>query len=227
MLLPLCGVCSHHSSLPPLLATLLALREGLQCIWGYRGFGARLASMLICLCSVSSGQFYLLCWCHATQRSRPSSRRWTTTAIPSPRTLTSPRASSRRAIFQVGPRSADGPGASGPTAPFPPTWPSPSPPLCMQCWPRTQNRIPVGRGPVALAPCSLMMLFLARRSSGVTLPPGLLRAVIYFGSGNSDAVFLSPPLRPGPEYRQHPPMVWGLQRLWVHPGPGSEQKAGL
>lgn len=56
---------------------------------------------------------------------------------------------------------------------------------------------------MALAPRSLMMLFLARRSGGVTLPPGL-GAVIYFGSGNSNAVFLSPPSRPGLEFRQHP-----------------------
>lgn len=48
---------------------------------------------------------------------------------------------------------------------------------------------------MALAPRSLMMLFLAWRSGGVTLPPGL-GTVIYFGSGNSKAVFLSPPSRP-------------------------------
>ncbi|XP_053079809.1 mothers against decapentaplegic homolog 3 isoform X4 [Acinonyx jubatus] len=55
-----------------------------------------------------------------------------------------------------------------------------------------------------------MMLFLARRSGGVTLPPGL-GAVIYFGSGNSNAVFLSPPSRPGLEFGQDPRRAGGLQ----------------
>lgn len=165
--------------------------------------GARLAPIRICLCSVSTGQFYLLCWFHATQRSRPSSPRWTTTAIPFLKTLTSPRASSRRAIFQVGTCSADRPGDMGPAAPVKAPSALPVTPSLHTVWPLTQNRIPVGRGPVALALCSLMMLFLARRSSGVTLPPGLV-AVIYFGSGNSNAVFLSPPLRPGREFRQNP-----------------------
>lgn len=63
---------------------------------------------------------------------------------------------------------------------------------------------------MALAPRSVMMLFLARRSGGVTLPPGL-GAVIYFGSGNSNAVFLSPPSRPGLEFGQDPRRAGGLQ----------------
>lgn len=91
------GVCRCFPSPPPpppFLSSSLSPREGRRCIWGCR--------TSVHLCSVSPGQFYLRCWCHATQRSRPSSPRWTTTAIPSPRTLTSPRASSHRAIFQVG-----------------------------------------------------------------------------------------------------------------------------
>lgn len=76
-------------------------------------------------------------------------------------------------------------------------------PLCTQGWPLTQNPVPVGRGLMVLAPCSLTMLFLARRSGSVTLLPGL-GALIYFGSGNSDAVFLSPPLRLGLEFGQDP-----------------------
>lgn len=101
-MLPCLSAGAAHGTASPSCSPFLSLREGLQCIGGYRGFGARLASMPICLCSLSTGQFYLLCWFHATQRSRPSSPRWTTTAIPFLKTLTSPRASSRRAIFQVG-----------------------------------------------------------------------------------------------------------------------------
>lgn len=64
------------------------------------------------------------------------------------------------------------------------------------------------------------MLFLAARSGGVTLPPSL-SAVIYFGGGNSDAVFLSPPLRPELKVRQDP--LWpaeaaeagALQAAWA------------
>lgn len=173
--------------------------------------------MLICLCSVSSGQFYLLCWCHATQRSRPSSPRWTTTAIPSPRTLTSPRALSRRAIFQVGTRRAHGRGATGPTAPSRPPRPSLHAALAPDsephpCWERTRG----------LGSLLANDAFLGRRSSGVTLPPGLLRAVICFGSRNSDAVSLSPPLRPGPEYRQHPRRSGGCRGVGA---PRARQRA--
>lgn len=186
---------------------------------GCRGFGANLASTLTCLCSVSSGQFYLLCWCHATQRSRPRSPRWTTTAIPSLKTLTSPRASSPRAIFQV---RWDG-SEAGPGQPQPP---APVTRLCTHAGPRplTQNRIPVGRGPMALAPRSLMMLFLARRSGGVTLPPSL-GAVIYFGSGNSNAVFLSPPWLPGLKFRQDPRQSGGCRGGGASGGPRARRRA--
>lgn len=84
-------------------------REGLPLpgvlgFWGSGALGsaASLASALSRLCLLSPPpQFYLLCWCHAIQRSRPSSPRWRTTPIPSPRTLTFLLASSPRAIFQV------------------------------------------------------------------------------------------------------------------------------
>lgn len=105
----------------------------------------------------------------------------------------------------------------------------PSPALCTHAGPRplTQNCIPVGRGPVALAPHSLMMLFLARRSGGMTLPPGL-SAVIYFGSGNSNAVFLSPPSRPGLEFRQDPRQSGGCRGSGRAEGrgPGSVRRTG-
>lgn len=80
------------------------------------------------------------------------------------------------------------------------------------CWERTHG----------LGSLSLVMLFLARRSGGVTLPPGL-GAVIYFGSGNSNAVFLSPPSRPpGLELRQDPRRPGGLQRRLGSRGLGGE-----
>lgn len=97
--------------------------------------------------------------------------------------------------------------------------PVPPPHTALARGPLTQNRTPVGRGPVALAPRSVMMLFLARRSGGVTLPPGL-GAVIYFGSGNSNAVFLSPPSRPRLEFGQDPRRSGGLQS-----GGGAEGRA--
>lgn len=67
---------------------------------------------------------------------------------------------------------------------------------------------------MALAPRSLMMLFLAWRSGGVTLPPGL-GAVIYFGSGNSEAVFLSPPSGP-----------WGWSSGRIPQGLGAAEAVG-
>lgn len=202
--------------LAPFLSSFLFLREGLQCIWGCRA--------LVHLCSVSPGQFYLRCWCRATQRSRPSSRRWTTTAIPSPRTLTSPRASSRRAIFQVGAGSAGRPGDMGPAVPLGPlglpVTPSVHTALAPDsephpCWERTRG----------LGSRSLTMLFLAARSGGVTLPPGL-SAVIYFGSGNSDAVFLSPPWRPALKFRQDPCRPGGCEAVGAVSRVG-EGRAGL
>ena len=87
---------------------------------GVLGPRSSLASALTLLRSVSSAQFYRLCWCPATQRSRPSSPRWTTTAIPSPKTLTSLPALSPRAIFQVGTHEQQ----AGPITPSPHTrWP--------------------------------------------------------------------------------------------------------
>lgn len=180
---------------------------------GVLGLRSSLASALTLLRSVSSAQFYRLCWCPATQRSRPSSPRWTTTAIPSPKTLTSLPASSPRAIFQVGTHEQQASPGGG-------RRPAPSPLLRTPAGPRplTQTRVPVGRGPVALAPRSLMMLSLAWRSSGVTLPPGLgLGAVIYFGSGNSKAVFLSPP---------SPPRGWSSGRIPEPEGLGAAEAVG-
>ncbi|XP_034516671.1 mothers against decapentaplegic homolog 3 isoform X3 [Ailuropoda melanoleuca] len=70
-----------------------------------------------------------------------------------------------------------------------------------------------------------MMLFLARRSGGVTLPPGL-GAGIYFGSGNSSAVFLSPPSRPRLGLGQDPPTVWGPAEPWGSRGRAEGWAAG-
>lgn len=211
------GVCSHRLSSPP---PSQGGRVRPTCVRCLEGFGASPALTLTRLCSC--GQFYLLCWSHATQRSRPSSPRWTTTAIPSPRTLTSPRASSPRAIFQVG---AGGPDTGPPAALLALLGPVLPLHTALARGPLTQNRTPAGRGPVALAPRSLMMLFLARRSGGVTLPPGL-GAGIYFGSGNSSAVFLSPPSRPRLELGQDPPTVWGPAEPWGSPGGAEGRAAG-
>lgn len=80
------------------------------------------------------------------------------------------------------------------------------------CWERTR-----GLG------CRLLtMLFLAARSGGVTLPPGL-SAVIYFGSGNSDAVFLSPPLRPALKFRQDPCRPGGCEAVGAVSRVGAER----
>lgn len=56
---------------------------------GGSGGGAAGVAPGVTVCCASSGQFYLPCWCLATLRSRPSSLRWMTTAIPSLRTPTS------------------------------------------------------------------------------------------------------------------------------------------
>ena len=93
---------SSASSSPRPLPSSLLPEGGPLVHLGVPGLQSSLASTLTLLPSVSSAQFYLLCWCPATQRSRPSSPRWMTTAIPSPKTLTSLPASSPRAIFQVG-----------------------------------------------------------------------------------------------------------------------------
>lgn len=118
-------------------------------------------------------------------------------------------------------RPPGGPDTGPPAALLAPLGPVPPLHTALARGPLTQNRTPVGRGPVALAPRSLMMLFLARRSGGVTLPPGL-GAVIYFGSGNCSAVFLSPPSRPRLEFGQDPPTVWGPAEPWGSRGPGSQ-----
>lgn len=55
----------------------------------------------------------------------------------------------------------------------------------------------------------------------MTLPPGL-GAVIYFGSGNSNALFLSPPSRQRLEFGQDPPTVWGPAEPWGNRGPGGQ-----
>ena len=62
--------------------------------------------------------------------------------------------------------------------------------------PLTQNRVPVGRGPVALAPRSLMMLFLAWRRGGVTLPPASAQSFI-LEAEIARLCFSHHPLRPG------------------------------
>lgn len=95
----------------PVLPTL----EGLRCP---RGLGLQRPGTDPPLLCFPWGQFYLQCWYHATPRSRPSSPRWMTTAIPSLRTLTSPLALSPKAIFQVGIGGCTGSQEAG-MAPFP------------------------------------------------------------------------------------------------------------
>lgn len=94
---------------------VLPTLEGLRCPRGLRLQHPGTDPPLFCF---PWGQFYLQCWYHATRRSRPSSPRWMTTAIPSLRTLTSPLALSPKAIFQVGIGSCTGSQEAG-MAPFP------------------------------------------------------------------------------------------------------------
>lgn len=194
--------------LPPFLSSILSLRGGLQCIWGgVLGLGsprlclpwAVLPPVLVPRHTEIPAEFPPLDdYSHSIPENtnfpagiEPQSNipgGYWQHGQPGDRGLTAPRGPPGLPVRP-----------SVHTALAPDSEPHP-------CWERTRG----------LGARSLTMLFLAPRSGGVTLPPGL-SAVIYFGSGNSDAVFLSPPLRPELKFRQDPcrPAGRGLRRPGV------------